>query len=195
MRRLKINTKGSFTVEASIVFATVFLLIAAMIYVFIIMYQYTVLQSTANQVANSGAYYYVQQNSKSNLYWRLFDRDEERKNNYLLNLINKNLNKSILKSDRSTALDTNYKLLTKQLNISICDKYFLPIGSLFSVFGISPTIEVRVDAKSPLDDNSEFIRNMDTVIDIKNSILNSDSKWIGKDSKVNEVLEKLLKKN
>lgn len=201
MKGFTINSKGSFTVEASIVFSVVFLLMAAIVYVFIIMYQYTFVQSITNEAANVGAYYYVNPaginynyKSNSNLYWRIVDTESDNKKSILNSSIEKKLDQSIINPPRYVQIDTSYKSLIKQLNISIEEQYPLPIDNLFTVFGISPTLSLRAEAITPLDDNAEFIRNMDTVIDIKNCILNSDNKWIGKDSKVNEVIGKLLKK-
>jgi len=195
-------SKGSFTVEASIVFSIVFLLVAALVYVFIIMYQYAVLQSIASEAANAGAYYYVNQygadytsESNSNLYWRIVDNDSANKKSELNSYIGRKLEKSILNSTRYVDNNISYKLLLKQLDISIEEQYPLPIGNLFMVFGISPTLNFKAETISPLDDNAEFIRNLDIVIDIKNCLLNSDNKWIGKDSRVNDVIDKLLKKN
>lgn len=200
-KKTLLTSKGSFTVEASIVFSVVFLLVAALVYIFIIMYQYAFLQSIANQTANEGAYYYVNQYnfndtsaSDFNLYWRIVDTSTEKEikiNSY----ISDKLEKSILKSNRSVDNDTSYKFLLKQLKINIEEQYTLPIGNLFMMFGVSPTLKLKAEAVSPLDDNAEFVRNLDLVIDIKNCLLNSDNKWIGKDSKVNEVIDKLLKKH
>ena len=201
-KKLYKPAKGSFTVEASIIFSVVFLLVATLVYLFIIMYQYAFLQSVADQAANVGAYYYVnhygtEYTSKSdfNLYWRIVDTDSEDKKSQLNIYINKRLEQSILDTNSYSDNNTSYKFLLKQLDINIQEQYPLPIGNLFKIFGISPTLNLKAEAVSPLDDNAEFVRNLDMVIDIKNCILNSDNKWVGKDSKVNEVLDKLLKKN
>jgi hypothetical protein len=197
---LFINKKGSFTVEASIVFSVVFLLVAALVYIFIIMYQYTFLQSAANKTSNVGGYYYSDKygtecNSKltSDLYWRTFDTKASHKKTQLNKYISKSLEKSIV--DLATYSDNtiSYKFLLKQLNIRIETQYPLPIGNMFEIFGLPSTIKMRVEANSNIYDNAEFVRNLDIISDIKKCISNSDNKWIGKDSKVNDVLDKLLK--
>lgn len=201
-KKLKISSKGSFTVEASIVFSVIFLLLAAMVYAFIIIYQYAGLQSTANSAANMGSVYYVNKyqqeqylQSGYNLYWRFIDTEAESKKNNLKNYLYKNLNSTIFKSSRTIKIDTSYDLILKQLDVIIIEEFPLPVGNLLEVFGISPTIDLSAEATAPLDDNAEFVRNLDTVIDIKNCIFNTDNKWIGKDSKVNDILDKLLKKH
>lgn len=196
-----LTSKGSFTVEASILFSVIFLLVAALVYILIMIYQYAFLQSVASQAANAGANYYVNQyedgysKSNSNLYWRIFDTHSEVKTNKINGYISKKLDQSIFTTKRDINNYTSYKFLLKQLYIRIEDNYPLPIGNLFKIFGIPSTINLRAEVNSPLDDNAEFVRNLDIVIDIKNCILNSDNKWIGEGTKVNEIIDKLLKKN
>lgn len=239
-KALYINKKGSFTVEASIVFSVIFLLLAAIVYIFIIMYQYAFLQSAADQAANVGVGYYCNQYSNSNpydaeynfnanvgesnvngtdsnlnsniegsntntngtdpnlksnynLYWRMFDKEASYKKNLLNNYVSKKLEKTIIDSNTYSDNSTSYKFLLKQININIEAQYPLPIGNLFEIFGLPSTINIKAESNSPLSDNAEFVRNLDTVTDIKKCISNSDNKWVGKDSKVNDVLAKLLK--
>ncbi len=198
--KLLINKKGSFTVEASIVFSVVFLLVAALVYIFIIMYQYAFLQSTANKASNFGGYYYSEKyvtdyNSKltSDLYWRILDTKAQLKkdelNKYISNSLEKSLVDLVIYSDNSLS----HKFLLNQLNIRIETQYPLPIGNMFEKIGLPSTLKMRAEANSNIYDNAEFVRNLDIVTDIKKCISNSDNKWIGKDSKVNDVLEKLLK--
>lgn len=197
--KLSSNKKGSFTAEASIIFSVTFLLIALLVYVFIIMYQHTYLQSTVNQVANVGGYYYSNKygtaESDSNLYWRTLDYQSQNKKNQLNRFTSRKLDKSIIKS--SIFLDNSMaqRFLLRQLNIEIQSQHRLPIGSMLEIFGLSPTITVRAEANSNICDNAEFVRNLDLIIDIKKCISQSDNKWVGKDTEVNEVLDKLLKKH
>lgn len=194
------NRKGSFTVEAAIVFSVVFILITALVYLFIIMYQYAFLQSVVDQAANVGGCYYCNQygddyNSKlnSNLYWRTFDKEASYKKAQLNNYISESLKKIIIDSNIYFDNSTSYKFLLKQVNVNIEAQYPLLIGNMFKIFGIPTTIDIKAQSNSPMCDNAEFVRNMDLVIDIKNCISNSDNKWIGKGSKVNDVLDKLIK--
>jgi hypothetical protein len=195
------NSKGSFTVEAAIVFSVVFLVTAAIVYIFIIMYQYTTMQSVADEACTYGAYYYVNQSGENygivdngDLYWRIFDAKED-KTSKLAEYINKKLIGYLPHDKNYVSTRLFNRFLIKQLEISVSEEFPIPVGNLLSVFGIPSTISLSAGANSPLDDKAEFIRNMDTVTDIKNCIQNSDNKWIGKDSTVGDVLDKLLRKN
>lgn len=196
------NKKGSFTVEASIVFSLVFLLMVVLVYCFIIMYQYISLQSAASEASNRGAAYYVKQfksNSQwppqTNLYWRIFDSDTAVKKSSIETYTLTGLEPSIINSGKTAKIDTHYSLLINQLKVGIEENYPLPAGKLLAIFGISPQLAIRAEISTPLEDNAEFVRNLDMVIDIKNCMVNSDNKWIGTGSEVNEIIGKLLKKH
>ena len=196
------NTKGSFTVEASLVFSVVFLLVAAFVYIFVIMYQYVNVQSIADEAATKGAYYYVNQTGENyyshkinEVYWRIYDTNKNKKISEINNYANKLLGKSLFPAENNISTNTYNKILMRNLQIEIQEKYPLPVGNLFDIFGLSPVLSLKAVSNSPLDDNAEFIRNMDIVKDIYNCIQNSDNKWIGEDSQLGDILEKLLKKN
>jgi hypothetical protein len=174
--KLMSDTKGSFTVEITIIFSVVFLLVTVMVYFFIIMYQYSFIQSVANQAANVGTYSYVNKKAEINAY------------------ISKRLDKSILGSVYTYENSVSSKYLTKQLDISIKEKYSFTVGKLFEIFGVPSVIYLKAEAHSPMDSNADFVRNMDIVADIRRCISNSDNKWIGKESSINSVLDKILKK-
>lgn len=197
---LLINKRGSFTVEAAIVFSVIFLLVAALVYIFLIMYQYAFLQSAANKASNVGGYYYSEKygtecNSKLtyDLYWRMFDTKVIHKKAQLNKYISDRVEKSIIDLDIYSDNSISCKFLVKQLNIRIEAQYQLPIGNMFEILGLPSTLKIRAEANSNIYDNAEFVRNLDIITDIKKCISNSDNKWIGKDSKVNDVVEKLLK--
>lgn len=196
-----INAKGSFTVEASIFFSLVFLLLVVLVYAFIIMYQYITLQSVANEAANRGAAYYVKQfveenkwPREDNPYWRIFDSNSTEKKAKIESYSINALKPSIVNTDKFSKADTSYNILTKEFRLELQEKYPLPAGELLTVFGISPKLVLKAHASCPMEDNAEFIRNLDMVMDIKNCLINSDNKWIGDGSKVSEIVEKLIRK-
>ncbi len=195
------NTKGSFTVEASLVFSVVFLMVAAFVYLFVIMYQYVNVQSIADEAATKGAHYYVNETAEkyssykiNELYWRIYDTDKGKKINAISNYVNKLLDKSVFSAENKVYVNTKNKILMKNINIEIQEEYPLTVGNMFDIFGLSPVLSLRAVSTSPMDDNAEFIRNMDIVKDIHNCIQNRDNKWIGEDTKLDDIIKKLLKK-
>lgn len=165
------------------------------------MYQYTTLQSVANEAANRGAAYYVKQFEdgnkwprEKNPYWRIFDSNDLEKKTKIESYSLRELEPSIVIAEKSASADTSNNILIKEFRFGLEEKYPLPVGELLNVFGISPKLVLKAEASCPMEDNAEFIRNLDMVIDIKNCLINSDNKWIGGGSKVSEVVDKLIKK-
>jgi hypothetical protein len=188
------NNRGSFTVEAAIIFSIAFLIFILLIYTSIIMYQYAFAQSIADEAAGKGSIYWPSDVNK-NIYWRLYDGNSREKCILITKYIQDKLAKSILKTESEVKVYTQNMLLQKNLKIEIYQSFPLPLGNLFSIFGMKPKLVIRAQSISPINDNPEFIRNMDMIIDIKNCLLNSDNKWIGEGTKANEIIDKLIKNN
>lgn len=195
----KDSLRGSFTIEASIIFSVVFLLVALIVYIFIIMYQYASLESTASSGAIYGSTFYsnqlyVKKNyTNKNLYWRIYDAEAENKKANIKQKTLQGAEPSLLVSENKIDISTHYFFLSKQVTVQVCDEYKLPFGNIFEVFGISPELKLNAISEVPIEDNAEFIRNLDIVNDIRTGLLNSDNKWVGKGTKVNDIIDKLLK--
>ena len=196
------NKRGSFTVEAAIIFSVVFLLLVVLVYLFIVMYQYINLQSVASETANRGSAYYVKQfenysywPKEENPYWRFIDTKSFDKKSKLQDFALKNLFPTIFPSNITVDINNKRVYLSSQLVVCINDNYKLPAGNLLELFGFPQTFELSSQISSPLEDNAEFVRNLDMVVDIKNCLLNSDNKWIGSNSKLSEVIDRMIKKH
>lgn len=183
------------------VFTLVFLLVVVLVYTFIIMYQYIYLQSVASETANRGAAYYVKQfdfysqwPKDKNPYWRIIDTNSSGKISKLQDFTLEGLNSSIFPSVRTVKIENTNSFFSRQVKVSIQEEYSHPVGNLLKSFGLSPTIVLSAGTSSPLEDNAEFIRNLDMVMDIKNCLQNSDTKWIGSNAKVSDVIDKMVKK-
>ncbi|OPX46277.1 hypothetical protein CLHUN_00930 [Ruminiclostridium hungatei] len=194
------NMRASFTLEASLIFSLVFLLSAALVYIFILMYQHAALQSVTCQAANRGAQYYVKQFDSSNkwsdeagLYWRIFDGEGDIKRNHIAEHALNMSNPSIIKSEADATISISYIYLMKQLKVEHEKKYLLPVGDLLDIFGIPSKLSLLSVVTCPLEDNAEFIRNMDMIADIKNCLVNNDNKWIGSSKKMDEAIDNLVK--
>lgn len=193
------NVKASFTLEASLIFSVFFLLLTALVYVFILLYQHADLQSVTSQTANRGAQYYVKQlaskgkwPANGGLYWRILDGEGEVKSRHIEEEALKNSQFSIIDSEACVKISTSYIYLLRQLKVEYEKRYSLPVGDLLNIFGIPSKLVMRTSVICPLEDNAEFIRNMDMIADIKNCLVNKDNKWIGSGEKINESIENLV---
>ncbi len=188
--------------EASIIFSIVFITFVLLVYVFIILYQNIVIQSNASHAANWGAGYYINQygeeftyHTETNPYWRIVDTGLEDKKAAIEAYTITNMSPPLIKSVREVTISTSRILLLKQINVKISEKYPLPAGKLFDVFGFGAEMKFSSEQACPASDYAEFVRNLDMVIDIKKYLLASDNEWFGNSSSVGQAIDTILKKH
>ena len=194
--------RGSITVEAILTFSTVFIVFIILVYCVLIMYEYAALQSAASEACQQGAYIWVssqtQENyvsNSDNLYWRISDSQSDEKAIFLKKLSNQKYKYNVIAKLQSNEVEIKTELLQKKLHLKMTSKYQLPLSKLFGRYGLDPILTINAYSVCSLDDNAEFIRNMDMVTDIGNSLLNSDNRWIGEGTKANEIINKLIRTN
>ncbi len=184
MSRIRLNSKGSITVEAAIIFPIAFLCIFTIIFLGMLQYQRVYLKSVANRAAKVAALVWDNPSKsfdglktgfvakddlkKEPLYWHISsgNTDEKIQNieNYILQYINKN-NVFSVKGYRITPDYKNY-IIYKKLVIDIEVEYNIPTGNLFKVFGVGKTYIVKAQTVSVIKDPKEFINNTDMIIDV-----------------------------
>lgn len=175
------NRKGSLVVEAALVFPIVFLAVIAVIYICMLMYQRTYIQTLANLAADRGAATWnnftrdttLGRTDKVNLdasglYWRLFDFNKTTKEHNLKDYIEKRLGAySILGSDKQVSIQVVDYIAYKKLVISINDSYRIPVGSVLKIFGLGDRYTISVKSEAVINEPVEFIRNTDFVLDME----------------------------
>ena len=175
--------KGSIVVEASLIFPIVFLIVVAVIYFCLIIYQKAYIQSLADIAVERGAAGWNNPTkdmstggvSKANmnsggLYWRLIDfrvKDkEERVKEYIKTRLNGH---AVL--GFSSPPEVNVKMYDyiayKVLEISINVRYKIPVGKVLKMFGLSEHYEVSVKSSAVINEPAEFIRNTDFVLNLE----------------------------
>ena len=194
--------RGSITVEAILTFSTVFIVFIILVYCVLIMYEYAALQSAASEACQQGAYIWVSSQTQEtyvsnsdNLYWRILDSQSDEKATFIEKLSNQKYKYNVIAKLQSNEVEIKTELLQKKLHLKMTSKYRLPLSKLFGRYGLDPILTINAYSVCSLDDNAEFIRNMDMVTDIGNSLLNSDNRWIGEGTKANEIINKLIRTN
>ncbi len=171
--------RGSFTVEASIIFPFIILCIVTLMYVGALLYQQVYLQALANKAVQRGAIIWdnpskdmyigrvtKQSLSEGGLYWRLLDSNKEKKIKKIEAYIDRQLNTfSILESsDYSVNVEAHDYVVYKKLKVSIANTYKIPVGQLLRMFGMSDLFTITVMSESVVNDSDELIRNSDFII-------------------------------
>lgn len=208
---MKLNRKykGSMTIEASLVMPLVFVVIAALIYIGIILYQKVYLQSLADFLAERTAATWSSSNkdiltgqrtadqSKDSLYTALYDYEKGTKMEKLQDFCDKYMDKySILKSASTNKIKpevTNY-IFYKKVTVDINASYKVPGGGIFRIVGMnSGAIPINIKSESIVNDQVEFIRNTDFIIDTANKLAETNGTANSILTGYDKLLEKLNK--
>lgn len=170
--------KGSITAEASIIIPLVILSIAAVIYIGLLLYQKSLVQSAAEMAAEAGAAAWAsgteaietsrpEQDIK--LYRRIFDSDRDERlekiREYALDLCSRN--EIVPSSGTSAEVSVIDYAVYRKLEVTINKEYKIPFGKVITIFGGKETVTISVRAVSTINDPAELIRTADLVIDIE----------------------------
>ena len=188
--------KGSFTVEASIIIPVMILSIAAVIYMGMLLYQRTIIQSAAETAAGDGAAAWPSGVGdvgtgkmtgdgfdQVKLYRRIIDNDKEKR----LELIKSHAEALSVRGELLKPVDTvvvadikDYAVCRK-LEVGITKSYVLPLGTFLKIFGGSGKIVISIKAASMLDEPVELIRTTDFILDLEKELekKNPDVKNLG----------------
>ena len=176
--------KGSFTVEAAIIVPLVIFSLAAVIYMGLLLYQRSLVQSAAEMAANQGAAAWASGTEeiemsrptdpgtgKFKLYRRIYDSDKEQRlkiiEDYALALSSRN---EIVPASGAVAEAEIIDAFNRKLEVRVDRYYKMPLGKLAKLFGGSDTVAIWVKAVSTINDPAEFIRTADMVIDIEKKL-------------------------
>ena len=177
--------KGSITVEASIIVPLVILSLAAVIYMGLLLYQRSLVQSAAEMAANQGAAAWASgtgeiatsrptdpETKKIKLYRRIYDSDKEQRlkriEEYALALSSRN---EIVPASGAAAEAKIIDIaVSRKLEVRVERYYKMPLGRFVKLFGGSDTITISVKAVSVINEPAEFFRTADLVIDIEKKL-------------------------
>lgn len=207
---VRAGKRGSITVEASIIVPVVILAIAAAIYIGLLLYQRSLVQSAAESAAEAGAMAWVSGTFELGtgkpmdgsfddfaLYRRIFDSDKKSRlesiEQYALDAAERH---ELVRAVNSSA-DAVVKdyVVCRKIEVTMQKEYKLPLGKFLKVFGGNDTIHMTVKAVSAMDEPTDLIRNTDFIIDIEKKLENRfpELKDMGDKTRnaMNELKEKL----
>ncbi|HHV96511.1 MAG TPA: pilus assembly protein [Clostridiaceae bacterium] len=170
----KNSVKGSFTLEAAIIFPLVLIIIAGIFYVTYLLYIKTVIQSVVDLSVRRGIkvwdnlYKEVStgkiQKINSDLYWDIFDINREKKEDRLKTWLKSVFDKQKLLHDIDMDINVWLRncLLYKQLNSEVIAYYKTPISS-----SVKEYLEISGNSKAILNHPPDFIRNIDFIVELE----------------------------
>jgi hypothetical protein len=205
------SERGSLTIETAIIFSTIFFMLIALIYITLLMYQQSYIQSLASKAAQRGAAVYSNSNKDMYIggiytkdiqdrdpYSSLFNLDSEIKNERVGSYIKSQINVfSLLKSKQPQISVESYNfVLYQKIIVIVAEEYELPVGNLLKTFGLSSTFPLTARAEAIVNNPAEFIRNTDFITETASEFLvktEADSKKSGSDVKstISNILSKI----
>ncbi|TYQ16129.1 UNVERIFIED_CONTAM: TadE-like protein [Acetivibrio alkalicellulosi] len=205
------SKRGTTTIEASIIVPVVLLTVIALIYMCMLLYQKSHMQSVANYIAANGAAMWengdkdlvmqlatIEQKNTTKPYWRIFDiekRKKENKVNYYGNYYLKNNRLLAPTKEPEIKAELHNQIIYKKLIITINCSYNIPMSGFLKVLGLKSEYVVEVKGESVINEPAEFIRNIDYLAEIGENVAGSiDSKTGGKINSIKDEVESTLAK-
>lgn len=196
-------------VEAALIVPIVMIAVIVVIYIMLIIFQTSLMQITANNIAERAAatYYNKHANlvsgrtSKENiasldLYRRWTSNSAIQQSDFKTGALNTLMRKSILKGSNSIDIRRSGNIISQRITVLLNCTYENPLGTLTTLWGLGNKISLRVEAEATIDDPTEFIRNSDLILETasKVSVISEfESKWQEIINKIIDYVNKLTK--
>ncbi len=151
--------KGSYTVEATLVFTFLILVVFAFIFGIMVLYQHVFLQKSVNSAV---LYATVEHGG---------DGDTDVKQTDIYDKINEELKKSIFPIDdveQMVRFERKSSLTGDTLKVTICQEIHIPLGQIKQFFSGKDTITISANATTITDNSIQTIRYTDLGIELLN---------------------------
>jgi len=193
------DSKGSITIEASIVVPVVFLSIIAVLYMGVLLYHKTFVGSIAASAAERAASLWdkhyddfesgsadMGETTSDDLYRRFFDDNSDDKKCSIKKYIFSELDRYGFLSETARKADIsliNY-VVYRKIRIKVSCSYKNPVAGFLKIFGMKDTFTVVSGSEAILNDTPEFIRNTDFLCDVEKEL---EDKYLG----INSIADKI----
>lgn len=206
------SSKGSMTIEASIIMPVIIICIIALLFIPIFMYKQVFLHSITNQAAERA--YVVWRNINGDmetgrvlkeelncdgLYRKIFDPDKELRLETVRSFIESKLSKKVTfpgdKVDEHLESEITLKdnIILKSLDISVKETAGNFAGGHLRLFGVGKSYSIDSGSTAIIYDPAEFIRNVDFLLNVKKEIEKEYPELQNIGSKLKETLKDFRK--
>lgn len=178
--------KGSFTLEAAIVMSSIIIVLFAILYAFMIMYQNVVVTYAASYGAQQGAITWVNSglnidngsgNYNSEAYYRIAEfaggGKVSTKKTKIENCVKEKLKAGILSSKDST-INVEFKnyVFQRQVHVEIKQNIPIPFSGIVKFFNGGKGFVISTKAVAAVPEPTEYIRNCDYAIETATVLIN-----------------------
>ena len=209
MKAAKQSNRGSIAVEAAMVVPIVMIAVIVVIYIMLLIFQTSLMQITANNIAERAAatYYYNNTSLMSGrtskeaikdlgLYRRWTSNAEIQQNDFEVFAMKTLLQRSIIKGSSDFDMKRSGNIINQRITVILTGTYENPLGDLTKLWGMDNKINLRVRAEATIDDPAELIRNTDFILETASKvpiISDFEAKWQDVITKIIDYINKLTK--
>lgn len=171
--------KGSFTLEAVVVMSSIIMILFAILYAFMIMYQNVIVTYAASYAAQQGAITWVNSglniddgtgNYNSEIYYRIAevvgDGKVSEKKTKIENCVREKLKAGILSSDDSTVnVELKNYIFQRQIHVEVKQNIPIPFSGIVKFFNDGQGFVISTKSIAVVPEPTEYIRNCDYAIE------------------------------
>ncbi len=201
--------KSSFTLEAVIVMSAILLILCAVLYAFMLLYQNIVTVYAANYAAQQGAVNWINSGIdmetgegkyKEEIYYRIAEFAETKtvknKKAKIEDMVKEKLKSGIL-SPKKSDIKVEFKnyVVQRQVQVEITQELPIPFSGIIQFFGGGKPFEISTKAVAVVPEPAEYIRNIDYIGEIATSLLDwvKEKLNLGSDGEAANKMEDALK--
>lgn len=171
--------KGSFTLEAVIVMSSILIILFAVLYAFMLLYQNAVIAYSASNAATEGAKAWVEEQN-GDRYWRFKEFGtitSGAKISKIKSIAEECLKKGVIASGGNT-VDVKFEnsFGMRKITVEISQDIAIPFQEIAKFFNNGEALKLKAKASANVAEPTEYIRNIDYGIEWVSTI----SKWVGK---------------
>ena len=180
------KVKGAFTLEATIVISSILIILCAVFYAFMLLYQNAVISYSASYAASEGAKSWVE-NREGDRYWRLKEFGtitSGSKINEVKAIAENCLKKGVIAgagNNVNVVFENSFGM--RKITVEISQDLNVPFAGIAKYFNDGETLKLKAKASANVAEPTEYIRNIDYGVEWVSTI----SSWIGE--KIGDKLE------
>ena len=198
LAKAAIKADGSVTVESAFVIPVVLLTVCLILYMTILLFERCMLINSTNYAAIMASSSWKDPDSLDidwnnyNLYWRIFDEMALTKSNKAAQNTEAYYKLLGLKGFTVVNSYADYRnSIIKSIETGIFSRTVFPEQIIMKQFNLSSAYGLKINSCSIIPDFSEFIRNIDFVIDIEKELEENSPEFKNFAKNYNEILEKI----
>lgn len=190
MRRVK----GSFTLEAAIVISSILIILCAVFYAFMLLYQNAVISYSASYAASEGAKSWVK-NRDGDRYWRLKEFrtiTSGTEIGEIKSIAEDCLKKGVIAGEGNNvnvAFENSFGM--RKIIVEVSQDLNVPFQGIAKYFNNGEKLQLKAKASANIAEPTEYIRNIDYGVEWVSTISDWIGEKLGKKFQGNTAVEKI----